>query len=317
MTFSDISYFKIIDTYFTEATIRILCCFAIFGIAYILTKYKKIETNLNLPWSFNYPIKLLCLFIALGYLFACLLFIFLKTVHNYNFTNISFISTDINYVISIINSLFILLIVNYVIRKKFNINLTIIGYQKKTITLDVQLGVLVSIIYFTIIFLIAKGAFILHNEQYLLNIYYHINVLSVVSTVCFAPIAEELFFRGILFKTFNQKLSFSYAAAISSLFFVVYHAHIAKNAILIFALGYFLAYLFFKSKSVIPCMILHGSTNFFILLGDHNNGIVIKLMPWSILLFCSVLIIPLSLVGIKKVYQKMLLTVTETETQTL
>ena len=48
-------------------------------------------------------------------------------------------------------------------------------------------------------------------------------LLSVLSSVIFAPIVEELLFRGIIFNKLNSKISVLYAVIITSLLFSAFH----------------------------------------------------------------------------------------------
>ena len=78
----------------------------------------------------------------------------------------------------------------------------------------------------------------------------------------FAPIVEEIFFRGFLFQGFRQKYGWVSAALLSSAVFAV--AHLDPVALIpTFILGTVLAYVYHRSNSVWPGIILHFLVNAF------------------------------------------------------
>lgn len=84
--------------------------------------------------------------------------------------------------------------------------------------------------------------------------------LFAFTTVIVTPIAEELFFRGFLFKGFRQKYGWVNAMLLSSLFFALLHGQVAA-LIPTFLLGSLFAYLYQRSESVFPGMFLHFIVN--------------------------------------------------------
>lgn len=80
--------------------------------------------------------------------------------------------------------------------------------------------------------------------------------------VLLAPVIEEIFFRGFLFNGFRQYFGWNKAALLSALFFSLAHIQLV-TLIPTFILGYLLAYLFHKSNSLWPGIILHFLVNSF------------------------------------------------------
>jgi membrane protease YdiL (CAAX protease family) len=78
--------------------------------------------------------------------------------------------------------------------------------------------------------------------------------------VLLAPFVEEMFFRGFLFAGFRQGFSWNKAALLSSALFALAHLQLAA-LIPTFILGYLLAYIFHKSNSLWPGIILHFLVN--------------------------------------------------------
>jgi membrane protease YdiL (CAAX protease family) len=86
--------------------------------------------------------------------------------------------------------------------------------------------------------------------------------------VIFAPMVEEIFFRGFLFQGFRQRYGWINAALLSSAIFAAAHLDLA-SLIPTFVLGNVLAYVYHKSNSLWPGMILHFLVNAFGLIGAY------------------------------------------------
>ena len=84
-------------------------------------------------------------------------------------------------------------------------------------------------------------------------------IVYTVPMLVFAPIFEELFFRGVAYKN-DEKLGFVFASITSSLLFGFWHMT-ASQIILASTLGFFSCYLYRKTGSIFPSMILHFFTN--------------------------------------------------------
>jgi hypothetical protein len=74
------------------------------------------------------------------------------------------------------------------------------------------------------------------------------------------PIAEELFFRGILFRWLRQHFSFWPAALISSAIFGAAHFR-AETMIIVGMLGVAMAWLYERSGSLVPAILMHQTYN--------------------------------------------------------
>jgi membrane protease YdiL (CAAX protease family) len=85
-------------------------------------------------------------------------------------------------------------------------------------------------------------------------------VWFILVGVVFAPLVEELFFRGFLFQGFRQKYGWVKGALLSSVIFGV--AHLDPVAFIPTSiLGFLLAYMYHRSNSVWPPIILHVLVN--------------------------------------------------------
>lgn len=79
-------------------------------------------------------------------------------------------------------------------------------------------------------------------------------------TAIVAPITEELFFRGFLFKGLREKYGWVNALMFSSIIFALFHGQLA-TLIPTFLLGALFAYMFHRTESVYPGMLLHFAVN--------------------------------------------------------
>ncbi len=85
------------------------------------------------------------------------------------------------------------------------------------------------------------------------------NILLVV-VVLVAPIAEEIFFRGYLYSAFKKAWGVNAGLFLSSLLFAMAHMEL-YSFIPIFLIGWILAYIFEKTKSLFPIIFLHAVYN--------------------------------------------------------
>ena len=95
--------------------------------------------------------------------------------------------------------------------------------------------------------------------------------------VVVAPVVEEIFFRGFLFQGFRQKYGWAAAVFLSSAIFGAAHFDLA-SLFPTFVLGVVLAYVYHRSNSVWPGIILHFLVNSFGLclayVVSQNPGII-------------------------------------------
>ena len=102
---------------------------------------------------------------------------------------------------------------------------------------------------------------------------------SVVGTVVFVGITEEMVFRGFFQNALMKKVKYTYALAASSLMFVVIHFPIwiqkgmfsglfpvLGNCVSIFCLSLVFGWTFMKSRNIIVPICLHMSWNLFVIL---------------------------------------------------
>ncbi len=82
---------------------------------------------------------------------------------------------------------------------------------------------------------------------------------QVLLTVGFAPVAEEYFFRGLLFRALDREWGGWRAMAGSAAFFAIYHPPVSWLPV--FMLGLCSAWLFKRGGRLLPCVLLHMTYN--------------------------------------------------------
>jgi membrane protease YdiL (CAAX protease family) len=85
-----------------------------------------------------------------------------------------------------------------------------------------------------------------------------------ITVVLVAPVVEETFFRGFVFGGLRSRYDWRWAAAISAALFAAAHLQITFF-IPAFILGYLFAYLYRRSNSIWPGIIIHVVVNAFAL----------------------------------------------------
>lgn len=80
--------------------------------------------------------------------------------------------------------------------------------------------------------------------------------LQVLCSGIVIPLAEELLFRGILYRRFHERQSFWYSAVCSAMLFAFLHSN-TTQMVYAFLLGLLLAYLYEKFGSFLAPLLLH------------------------------------------------------------
>lgn len=81
--------------------------------------------------------------------------------------------------------------------------------------------------------------------------------ITAIGVIIIAPISEELFFRGFVFRGFRRGAGLAIAAAGSGVLFTLAHLPFWLIFPSIFTLGVVLAWTFERRSSLIPCIVAH------------------------------------------------------------
>jgi membrane protease YdiL (CAAX protease family) len=86
-------------------------------------------------------------------------------------------------------------------------------------------------------------------------------LLFLLPVVVVAPIAEEIFFRGLLLRDYLARYSVTTAIIVSAILFAIFHLN-PWQAVVALPLGVAYAWLVLKTGSVLPGMMSHAMVNF-------------------------------------------------------
>ena len=136
-----------------------------------------------------------------------------------------------------------------------------VGWCVKWIIISVGVGQTVGII-FNVIFLLVTGYFGFTPSQNNLEFGSSIleNIFIIISLVVFAPILEEMLFRGIVCRN-NEEMGQWFAVIISGIIFGLWHTNYSQLAFAT-TFGIMVAIMYVKTRSIIPGMIAHFINNF-------------------------------------------------------
>jgi membrane protease YdiL (CAAX protease family) len=123
-------------------------------------------------------------------------------------------------------------------------------------------GLMLLSLAFNFIFGLFLGLFGLRIQPDLTPIFAQLSSpwLLLIGGAIVAPIVEEIFFRGFVFAGLRPRYGWQRAAVISSALFALIHL-IPTAIIPIFILGYIFAYLYQRSESIMPAILMHSATN--------------------------------------------------------
>jgi membrane protease YdiL (CAAX protease family) len=138
-----------------------------------------------------------------------------------------------------------------------------IGFQRFNVFVIVYIIIIILTINFLSGYLFVDYS--LQNNVNQLSVSQKITISQIFSIVVLAPIIEELYFRGILFKYFEKTKSKFFILIVTSLIFTFIHFNIPSSPTL-FALGISLAYLKLITGSLFLPIIMHSLFNCLMLL---------------------------------------------------
>ena len=90
--------------------------------------------------------------------------------------------------------------------------------------------------------------------------------VSLLEYVIFAPIFEEIAFRGLLYATLRRRLAFFPAAIVSTGIFALAHGYSLIGFISVFWSGFLWAWVYERTGSLIPGMVAHAMNNLLVCL---------------------------------------------------
>ena len=128
--------------------------------------------------------------------------------------------------------------------------------------LGVGCGLMVASWLFNLVYSLVLSQFGLQMQTDLIPILSELSApwLFAIGAVVVAPLVEEIFFRGFVFAGLRERYGWRNAGLLSAGFFAV--VHLQPTSILpIFILGFIFAYLYERSGSIWPAVLMHVSSN--------------------------------------------------------
>ena len=117
-------------------------------------------------------------------------------------------------------------------------------------------------------------------------------VSKFIALVVIAPVAEEMLFRGLIFREFARRYSMNHAIFGSAALFGLFHLN-PWQIVVAFPIGVIAAWLVLKTGSIIPGIVLHAALNFtssFLLIPigalfgqDEDQMYALPHLPWQML----------------------------------
>ena len=117
-------------------------------------------------------------------------------------------------------------------------------------------------------------------------------VSKFIALVVIAPIAEEMLFRGLIFREFARRYSMPHAIFGSAALFALFHLN-PWQIVVAFPIGVIAAWLVLKTGSIVPGIVLHAVLNFtssFLLIPigalfgqDEDQMYALPHLPWQML----------------------------------
>ncbi len=140
-------------------------------------------------------------------------------------------------------------------------------------------------------------------------------VYTFILMVIAAPVLEELIFRGIILEGLLKKYSPLTSIIISSLLFGIAHFN-PWQFVIGLIIGIFSGWVYYKTRSLMPSIIIHAAANFWGFLSRHftdSDSIVNQdflescggLTNLMLLIICSIIIVSICIFNLKKEFIKM------------
>jgi len=89
--------------------------------------------------------------------------------------------------------------------------------------------------------------------------------LWVIIALIVAPVGEEVLFRSLLLQSFMEIMPFWPAVLMVSFISLGFHGFFSPGVSSVFLLNLILGYIFFRTRSVVPCMVYHFLWNLYYL----------------------------------------------------
>ena len=114
-------------------------------------------------------------------------------------------------------------------------------------------------------------------------------IFVIIRALILVPIAEELVFRGLVFRRMKNYTNFWLAAIVSSVLFGLYHMNLGQG-IYAFLFGILLCLVYRKFDNIIAPMILHFSANLLSVILTYTNAAYPSTAVYIIVMIVTLLV---------------------------
>jgi len=213
-----------------------------------------------IPWK-KQDVLAGVLFILVFHLFFQIFFLLPKNL----------ISVSMVRILFFVGELPLLLAIWFLVVRKYRGSIKFLGFERINREKVAQAFALFLIIYFFdffyLLFLKLIGSISYQSKSNVLFEFISPPGLIFFMGVIIVPLIEETFFRGFLFGGLVKNLGWKRAAVLSSLVFAFVHIFSPASIRFFpfyFGLGFGFSWLYFKTRSIVPSVIMHGLHNFLI-----------------------------------------------------
>lgn len=157
----------------------------------------------------------------------------------------------------------------YILLRRRKVSLKEFGFRKfspKVAFISLAIALVVMIVGTLIVFAIVSALYPQVDLEQSQDVVFKnaVNIPQIVmaflALVVIAPVAEESIFRGLLLPAFAKKIGFVAAAIVTSIMFGAVHGQL-NVAIVTFVLGLILAWMYKRTDSLWPAIMLHSFKN--------------------------------------------------------
>jgi membrane protease YdiL (CAAX protease family) len=98
-----------------------------------------------------------------------------------------------------------------------------------------------------------------------------VRFMEIVVVAVYAPVSEELLYRGLILRGFRERYGNTTALLGSSALFAMAHFHLGWQALGPATSGLFFGYLYLQTQTLLPCLLVHSVWNATFILTPENS----------------------------------------------
>jgi len=288
----EISLFQAISWSIDALIKRLIVIVLVASLVYLISQItpKLGRKYLDTPWTTKNVYQLLVLFLMveytlpliLGGIFCRDLTAFLSKTHPWR-----------DDLAAVIFSCIIFSVVWYVVNHRTNHSFSNLGFSRYTLKRGLSWGLGSFFVFGILLFAGLK-----YFRKFDLSSDNEVCLLTILSTVAFMPIAEEIFFRGFVYPNFRQRTGVIFGMLLSTALFSTMH-QLHQGWLSLFLDGLIFCWLYEMSGSLIPPIVAHASMNGNSILRSHLYGAYLVIIPWRVVWIVAIVTVVTYLLVLK------------------